>query len=58
MPMKMVAPAPGANTLNGEAVLNGEVDWIYLEELDARSNYFWSPDSKRLAYLEMNETAV
>ena len=26
--------------------LNGEVDWVYEEELDVRSNYFWSPDSK------------
>ena len=55
--MTMVLLRP-ARSLNGETVLNGEVDWIYLEELDARSNYFWSPDSKRLAYLEMNETAV
>jgi dipeptidyl-peptidase 4 len=39
-------------------VLNGEVDWVYLEELDVRSNYFWSPDSKQLAYLQMNEAAV
>ncbi|MGO9775670.1 MAG: alpha/beta fold hydrolase [Terracidiphilus sp.] len=52
MSMRMVAPSPGTE------ILNGEVDWIYLEELDARSNYFWSPDSKQLAYLEMNETAV
>jgi dipeptidyl-peptidase-4 len=51
-PMTVVAPAPNKTTLNGE------VDWIYLEELDVRSNYFWSPDSKRLAYLEMNESAV
>ncbi len=50
--MKMVAPSSGAD------ILNGEVDWIYLEELDGRSNYFWSPDSKRLAYLEMNESDV
>jgi dipeptidyl-peptidase-4 len=40
------------------ALLNGEVDWVYEEELDTRSNYFWSPDSKNLAYLQMNETAV
>lgn len=40
------------------AILNGEVDWVYLEELDARSNYFWSPDSKHLAYLQTNETQV
>jgi dipeptidyl-peptidase-4 len=52
MPVTMAARAPNP------ATLNGEVDWIYLEELEARSNYFWSPDSKRLAYLEMNEAAV
>ncbi len=27
-------------------LLNGEVDWLYSEELDVRSNYFWSPDSR------------
>ena len=42
----------------GQSILNGEVDWVYEEELDARSNYFWSPDSKNIAYLQMNETAV
>ena len=42
----------------GAATLNGEVDWLYLEELDVRSNYFWSPDSKSIAYLQMNEAAV
>ncbi len=40
------------------ALLNGEVDWVYLEELNVRSNYFWSPDSKRIAYLQMDETHV
>lgn len=40
------------------ALLNGEIDWVYLEELDVRSNYFWSPDSKQIAYLQMNETRV
>lgn len=41
-----------------ETVLNGEVDWVYLEELDVRSNYFWAPDSRSIAYLQMNEAAV
>ena len=40
------------------SILNGEVDWVYEEELETRSNYFWSPDSKSLAYLQMNETDV
>ena len=43
---------------NGQVFLNGEVDWVYEEELDVRSNYFWSPDSKNIAYLQMNETQV
>ena len=39
-------------------LLNGEVDWLYEEELDVRSNYFWSPDSKQLVFLQSNETPV
>lgn len=38
--------------------LNGEVAWVYAEELDVRSDYFWSPDSKNLAYLESDQTHV
>jgi dipeptidyl-peptidase-4 len=51
-PVIAVAPAPNQTTLNGE------VDWVYEEELDVRGNYFWSPDSTRLAFLQMDETAV
>ena len=48
-----------ALTNNGsDAMLNGEVDWIYLEELDVRSNYLWSPDSNAIVYLQMNEEKV
>lgn len=39
-------------------ILNGEVDWVYAEELDVRSNYFWSPDDRKIAFLQMNETKV
>ncbi len=41
-----------------DTLLNGEVDWVYLEELDVRSNYFWSPDSRNIAFLQMNEAGV
>ena len=51
-PARPIAPAPNP------ATLNGEVDWVYEEELETRSNYFWSPDSKKLAYLQMNEANV
>jgi dipeptidyl-peptidase 4 len=41
-----------------ENLLNGEVDWVYEEELDVRSNYFWSPDGNQIVFLQMNETKV
>jgi len=39
-------------------ILNGEVDWVYAEELAARSNYFWSPDGHEIIFLQMDETRV
>jgi len=41
-----------------DTILNGGIDWVYLEELDVRSNYFWSPDSSAIAYLQMDEAKV
>ena len=39
-------------------LFNGDIDWVYAEELAVRSNYFWSPDSKEIAFLHMDETKV
>jgi dipeptidyl-peptidase-4 len=39
-------------------LLNAEVDWVYSEELEVRSNYFWSPDSSKIVMLQMNQTKV
>jgi dipeptidyl-peptidase-4 len=39
-------------------ILNGEVDWVYGEELDVRSNYFWSPEGHEIIFLQMDETRV
>jgi dipeptidyl-peptidase-4 len=41
-----------------ENILNGEVDWVYTEELSVRSNYFWSPDSSDIVFLQMDEKPV
>jgi len=41
-----------------ENILNGEVDWLYAEELEVRSNYFWSPDSSQIVFLQTDETKV
>jgi len=42
----------------GDNLLNGEVDWVYREELYTRSNYVWSPDGRSIAFLQMNEKDV
>ncbi len=39
-------------------ILNGEVDWVYAEELDVRSNYFWSPEGHEIIFLQMDESRV
>jgi dipeptidyl-peptidase 4 len=42
----------------GDNLFNGDIDWVYAEELGVRSNYFWSPDSKEIVFLHMDETNV
>jgi dipeptidyl-peptidase-4 len=42
-------------THDGSATLwNGELDWVYPEELDLSTAYWWSPDSKSIAYLQFD----
>ncbi len=41
-----------------EEVRKGELDWVYPEELDIRTAYWWAPDSSAIAYLEMDERKV
>jgi len=42
----------------GDNLFNGDIDWVYAEELAVRSNYFWSPDSKQIVFLHMDESKV
>ena len=39
-------------------LFNGDIDWVYAEELAVRSNYFWSPDGRDIAFLHMDESKV
>jgi dipeptidyl-peptidase-4 len=52
------APPLALTNTTDPTLLNGGIDWVYLEELDVRSNYFWSPDSREIAYMQMSEAAV
>ena len=41
-----------------EEVRNGELDWVYPEELDLGTAYWWAPDSSKLALLRLDERGV
>lgn len=41
-----------------EEILKGKLDWVYPEELDLTTAYWWSPDSSKIAFLEMDERSV
>ncbi len=43
-----------------ETILNGTLSWLYWEEVFGRRDigYWWSPDSKALAYLQTDESSV
>jgi dipeptidyl-peptidase 4 len=49
-------------TTDGSATLfNGKLDWVYQEELYGRGNwrgFWWSPDSSKVAYLQLDESKV
>jgi dipeptidyl-peptidase-4 len=38
----------------GDTLWNGELDWVYPEELDLSTAYWWSPDSSQIAYLQFD----
>ncbi|PCH36456.1 dipeptidyl aminopeptidase [Wolfiporia cocos MD-104 SS10] len=46
-------------TTGNASMFNGVPDWVYEEEvLSDNSALWWSPDSKNIAYLSLDETAV
>lgn len=53
---------PRALTTDGNPKLyNGKLDWVYQEEVYGRGDFFgywWSPDSKRIAFLQLDESPV
>lgn len=47
-------------TFDGETnkIINGVTDWVYEEELSIVKAFWWSPDSKQIAYLRFDESEV
>lgn len=47
-------------TFDGEAehIINGTTDWVYEEEFAITKGFYWSPDSKKIAFMRFDESAV
>ncbi len=46
-------------TTDGSAeLLNGELDWVYPEELNLATAFWWSPDGAQLAYLQFDTSKL
>jgi len=42
----------------GGHIINGTSDWAYEEEFDLRDGFRWSPDSKKIAFWQINTAGV
>lgn len=40
------------------AIINGTTDWVYEEEFAITQGFLWSPDSKYIAFMRFDESAV
>jgi dipeptidyl-peptidase-4 len=50
---------PKALTADGSrTIINGTFDWVYEEEFDCRDGFRWSPDSKSIAYWQLDCSGV
>ena len=48
-----------ALTSNGSRkMINGTFDWVYEEELNCRDGFRWSPDSRAIAYWQINDSTT
>lgn len=39
-------------------IINGNADWVYEEEFEFSRAFFWSPDSKKMAFYRFDESEV
>lgn len=39
-------------------IINGTFDWVYEEEFSLRNGFRWSPDSKKIAYWQLDASGV
>jgi dipeptidyl-peptidase-4 len=45
-------------TDGSETIINGTTDWVYEEELGLRDAFRWSPDGRRIAYWQLDQSPI
>ncbi|MEO5562206.1 MAG: S9 family peptidase [Chitinophagaceae bacterium] len=50
-----ITPLTGDGT---DRLINGTFDWVYEEEFDCRDGFRWSPDSKQIAYRQIDASKI
>jgi len=45
-------------TSGSEDTINGTTDWVYEEELGLRDAFRWSPDGRRIAYWQLDQSPI
>ncbi|HTX33591.1 MAG TPA: S9 family peptidase [Bryobacteraceae bacterium] len=40
------------------SIINGTSDWVYEEEFSLREGFSWSPDSRKIAYFQFDQSGV
>ncbi len=45
-------------TDGGDNIINGTFDWLYEEELSLRDGFRWSPDSRHIAYWQIDTDSI
>ena len=59
--VETIGPEPAIKKLTTDGsryLVNGTFDWVYEEELFCRDGFRWSPDSKNIAYWQLNTEGV
>lgn len=58
--LDLVSGETTAITKNGSRnkIINGATDWVYEEEFELTKGFYWSPDSKSIAFYQFNESDV
>lgn len=58
MALNSLKETPVTNDGKFNEIINGTTDWVYEEEFGITQGFYWSPDSKKIAFYRFDESHV